>query len=107
MLLRRLKITAAAFAIAFALAYSASTSVSETPIWKPVPPGDEIQWATCCDPRFSGQECGRVVEANRLPDGTILAKCDSGEVFRIAFMDEAPIAVMCADAEKYGMKACQ
>ena len=106
MLLRRLKITAAAFAIAFALAYSASTSVSETPIWKPVPPGDEIQWATVAIRGFSGHECGRVVEANRLQDGTILAKCDSGEVFRIAFKDEAPIAVRCADAEMYGMKAC-
>jgi hypothetical protein len=106
MLLGGLKITAAAFVIAFALAYSASTSVSETPIWKPVPPGDEIQWASVAIRGFSGHECGRVVEANRLPDGTILAKCDSGEVFRIAFMDEAPIAVRCADAEKHGMKAC-
>jgi hypothetical protein len=80
--------------------------VSETPIWKPVPPGDEIQWASVAIRGLSGHECGRVVEANRLPDGTILAKCDSGEVFRIAFMDEAPIAVRCADAEKHGMKAC-
>jgi hypothetical protein len=107
MLLRGLKITAAAFVIAFAFAYSASTSVSETPIWKPVPPGDEIQWATVAILNFSGHECGRVVEANRLPDGTILAKCDSGEVFRIAFKDEAPIAVRCADAEKHGIKDCK
>ena len=105
-MLLRLKITAAAFAIAFALAYSAPTSVSETPMWKPVPPGDEIQWANVAIRGFSGHECGRVVEANRLADGTILAKCDSGEVFRIAFMDDAPIAVKCADAEKHGMKPC-
>jgi hypothetical protein len=103
MLLRGLKISAAAFAIAFALGHSALTSVAETPVLKPVPPGDEIQWATVAILNFSGHECRRVVEANRLSDGTIRAKCDSGELFRIGFMDEAPIAVRC---EKHGIEDC-
>lgn len=106
MLLRKLKITAAVFAIAFALAYGPSTGVSETTTWKPVPPGDEIEWATLAIRGFSGHECGEVVEAKRLPDGTIRAKCRSGELFRIAFMDDAPIAVRCADAEKHGFEDC-
>lgn len=106
MLLRKRKITAAVFAIAFALAYSASTGVAETPSWKPVPPGDEIEWATVAIRGFSGHECGEVVEATRLPDGTIRAKCRSGELFRIAVMDEAPIAVRCAEAAKHGFEDC-
>jgi hypothetical protein len=106
-MLLRLKFTAAVFAIAFALAYSASTSVSETPVLKPVPPGDEIQWATVAILNFSGwQECRRVVEANRLPDGTIRAKCDSGEMFRISFKDGAPFAVKCVVDEKHGIENC-
>jgi hypothetical protein len=106
MLLRKPKVTAAVFAIVFALAYRPSAGVSETPIWKPVPPGDEIVWATVAISGFSGHECGEVVEAKRLPDGTIRAKCVSGEYFRIAFEDGAPIAVRCADAEKQGIKDC-
>jgi len=107
MLQRGLKITAATFVIAFAFGHSALTSVSETPIVKPVPPGDEVQWATVAIRGFSGwHECSRVVEANRLPDGTIRAKCDSGELFRIAFMDEAPIAIKCPAAEKNGITDC-
>jgi hypothetical protein len=67
MLLRGLRIRAAALAIVFALGYSASTSVSESPILKPVPPGDEIRWATVAIRGFSGwHQCGRVVEANCL-----------------------------------------
>ena len=104
MLVRQLKITAAVFA--FALAYGASPGVSQTPTWKPVPPGDEIEWATVAIRGFSEHECGEVVEAKRLPDGTIRAKCRSGELFRIAFINEAPIAVRCADAEKHGFEAC-
>ena len=104
MLLRKLKITAAVFA--FALAYGASPGVSQTPTWKPVPPGDEIEWATIAIRGFSGHECGEVVEAKRLPDGTIRAKCVSGEYFRIAFGDGAPIAIWCAEAEKHGIKDC-
>jgi hypothetical protein len=106
MLLRKPKVTAAICAIAFALAYRPSTGVSETPIWKPVPPGDEIEWATIAIRGFSGHECGEVVEAKRLPDGTIRAKCVSGEYFRIAFGDGAPIAIWCAEAEKHGIKDC-
>ena len=102
MLLRKLT----AFAIAFALACHPSAGVSETPVWKPVPPGDEIEWATIAIRNFSTHECGEVVEAKRLPDGTIRAKCHSGEYFRIAFQDGAPIAVWCAEAEKQGIKDC-
>jgi len=105
-MLLRLKISAAVFAIVLASGPGASTGVSEMPTWKPMPPGDEIEWATVALRAFSGHECGRVVEANRLPDGTIQARCDSGELFRIVLRDGEPIAVMCADAEKYGMKAC-
>jgi hypothetical protein len=56
--------------------------------------------------RFSGHECGEVVEAKRLPDGTIRAECHSGEFFRVAFMDDAPIALWCAEAENHGIKDC-
>jgi hypothetical protein len=105
-MLLRLKITVAAFAIALAIGHGASMSLAEMPTWKPVPPGDEIEWANVALRAFSGHECGKVIEAHRLPDGTIQAKCESGELFRIALRDGEPIAVMCADAEKYGMKAC-
>ena len=106
MLLREPRITAAVFATAFALAYYPSTVTSETPTWKPVPPGDEIEWATVAIRNFSEHECGQVVEAKRLADGTIRAKCVSGQFFRVAFMDEAPIAIWCAEAEKHGIKDC-
>jgi hypothetical protein len=100
------KPTAASFAIAFALAYHPSSGVAEMPDWKPVPPGDEIEWATIAIRGFSGHECGEVVEAKRLADGTIRAKCHSGEYFRIALKDGAPIAIWCAEAEKQGIKDC-
>lgn len=104
--LRKPKITAAVFAIAFTLVCHPSIGASETPNWKPVPPGDEIEWATIAIRNFSEHECGEVVEAKRLADGTIRAKCHSGEFFRIAFMDGAPVAIWCAEAQKHGIKDC-
>ena len=55
---------------------------------------------------FSGHECGSVVEAKRLADGTIRAKCDNGEVFRIAFMDGEPFVVNRLATEKHGIENC-
>ena len=59
--LRHLTIRAAV--VAFALASGPSTGAAETPTWKPVPPGDEIEWATLAIRNFSEHECGEVVEA--------------------------------------------
>ena len=94
---RKARPTVAVLGVVFALNYCALSSVAESPVLEAVPPGDEIQWATVAIDGFSGHECGRVVEADRLPDGGIRAKC-GGEWFRIAFMNGAPVAVKCPAA---------
>jgi hypothetical protein len=98
MFLERLKIsTVAVLGVAFALGHGALTSVAESPVLETVPPGDEIAWATVAIHGFTGHECGSVVEADRLPDGSIRAKC-GGEWFRIAFMNGTPVAIKCPAA---------
>ena len=94
---RRARSTVSVLGVVFALNYCALTSVAESPVLEAVPPGDEIQLATVASHGFTGHECGRVVEADRLPDGSIRAKC-GGEWFRIAFTNGAPVAVKCPAA---------
>jgi hypothetical protein len=89
--------TVAVLGVAFVFNYCALTSVAESPVLEAVPPGDEIQWATVAIHGFSGHECGQVVEASRLPDGSIRAKC-GGEWFRVAFTNGAPVAIKCPAA---------
>jgi hypothetical protein len=107
MLPRGLKVPAVSVLVAaVALGHCALTGLAETPVREAVPPGDEIQWATVAIQGFTGHECGRVVEANRLSDGSIRAKCDNGEWFRIDFMNGAPVAVRCTATEKQGITDC-
>jgi hypothetical protein len=48
----------------------------------PVPAGDAAQIATDAV-REAGHPCRKVIDAARLTDGTIRAKCSGGQVYRI------------------------
>jgi len=94
---RRARPAVAVLGITCALSHFALTGVAESPVLETVPPGDEIVWATVAIRGYTGHECGKVVKADRLPDGSIRAKC-GGEWFRITFMNGAPVAIKCPAA---------
>ncbi len=55
---------------------------------------------------YNEHPCPLVVSATRLGDGSIRARCNNGEVYRVAVMKGIEIAMRCSAAEKMGIKGC-
>jgi tetratricopeptide (TPR) repeat protein len=52
---------------------------------------------------FDRPDCPSVAQAKRLDDGTIIAACTNGEIFRIFALRNTQLALRCSAAEAFGV----
>src|SRR5262245_48586608 len=50
--------------------------------------------------------CGRLLDAVRLPEGSIRAVCSNGEAYRIFTVDGKVVAMKCSAAARLGVSGC-
>lgn len=74
----------------------------------PAPSGEPTVVAqTVIQQNFPRAVCRLVIQALRLGDGSIRARCSNGEVFRVARVDPVgPVAMRCSAAVTLGIGGC-
>ena len=76
----------------------------------PAPEGDTLVVAqSAIRANFKKSICPRVEAAERLPNGSIRAKCNNNEIFRVfsAGPKRAVLAMRCSAAAKMGLRGCE
>jgi hypothetical protein len=87
------------------LSYQAAFALQTSP----APEGDPMKVAQkVIWDNFDKADCPKIVEAERVHDGSIAAKCSNKERFRIFVVNELnqPVAMRCSAAEKFGFSGC-
>jgi hypothetical protein len=73
----------------------------------PAPKGNPgaIAWQVIST-NFDRSVCPGVINAMRLDDGWVAAKCHSGETFLVGMLGNEPIAMRCSAAKNLGVEGC-